>query len=103
MNLRHDQGPRSSYQISNAGMTVVDSFAILYLALPVALFFFTWFRPLFGIPLGLAALSGLAALYPLPPGNLPRRTLIVVAIVAFAWAALSGAGHYFYAGQVLNW
>ncbi len=89
--------------LADAGLSRVDCLAIAYLALPVALFLFTWFKPWFGIPLGIAALSGLVALFPLPAGRLPGSTVAIVAILALAWAALSGAGHYFYAGQALNW
>jgi hypothetical protein len=86
-----------------AGMTLVDRLAILYLALPVALFFFTWFKPIFGIPFGLAALAGLALLWPLPASKLPVRILVLAAILALLWSSLSGAGHFFFAGVTTNW
>src|SRR5689334_78890 len=85
------------------GMTLVDRLAILYLALPVALFFFTWFKPIFGIPFGLAVLAGLALLWPLPASKLPVRILVLAAILALLWSSLSGAGHFFFAGVTTNW
>jgi hypothetical protein len=84
-------------------MNAVDSLAILYLALPVALFFFTWFKPIFGIPFGLAGLAGLAVLWPLPKSKMPARTLAFAAILALLWSSLSGASHFFNAGAALNW
>jgi len=83
--------------ITGAGMSAVDGLTILYLALPVAIFFFTWFKPLFGIPLGLAALAGVPSLIPLKFGPTSDRTWLVAAIVAIAWTVLGGAGHFFFA------
>src|SRR6516165_10612802 len=89
--------------LAGAGMTLVDRLAILYLALPVSLFFLTWFKPVFGLPLAIAALAGLPYLLPLPRARAPGRAVIVALVLAAAWAALSGASHFFHAGGILNW
>jgi len=89
--------------MAGAGMTAVDSMVILYLALPVALFFFTWFRPVFGIPFGLAALAGVVTLLPLPDAKQCWRVIGLSLVVAVLWGALSGASHFFYAGNETNW
>ena len=85
--------------IAGAGFRLVDKLAVLYLALPVALFFVQWFKPWFGLPLALASLAGLPYLLPLRAegDDLPGRTLAVAAAVAAVWTLLSGAGHFFYA------
>ncbi len=84
-------------------MSLPDAAAIIYLALPVALFFLSWFRLGFGIPLALAAIAGLPRLCGAKPGRLSRFTFIFALLLALAWASLSGASHFFYAGQALNW
>ena len=81
----------------NAGMSAVDRLAIVYLAVPVAIFFFVWFKPLYGIPLGLASLAGIPSLFPLRFGRISERTWLAAAIVAAAWTLLGGAGHFFFA------
>lgn len=86
-----------------AGMSVADRLALAYLSLPVAVFFLTWCRPAFGIPLAIAALAGLAYLLPLGPWRISGRALLVALALAFLWSALSGASHFFYAGAALNW
>jgi hypothetical protein len=91
------QGSRG---IAGDGMSLVDGLAVAYLALPVAVFFFTWLRPLYGIPLGLAALAGLPYLTGLRARIVCERTLAVGFAVALVWATLSGAGHFFYANYV---
>src|SRR5207302_1947133 len=95
--------PTNGPLIAGAGMTAVDSMVILYLALPVALFFFTWFRPVFGIPFGLAALAGVVTLLPLPDAKQCWRVIGLSLVVAVLWGALSGASHFFYAGNETNW
>ena len=89
--------------LAGAGMTTVDRLAILYLALPVAIFFLTWFKPAYAIPFGIAALAGLPLLLPLTPSRLSRRTFVLALVLALSWTALSGASHFFYAGEALNW
>jgi len=84
-------------RIAGDGMSLVDGLAVAYLSLPVALFFFTWFKPLYAIPFGIAALYGLASLVGLRPRPAADRAAIVAFAVALVWATLSGAGHFFYA------
>src|SRR5258705_11920437 len=84
-------------------MATVDRLAILYLALSVALFFLTWFKLAYAIPFGIAALAGLPLLLPPPPSRLSRRTFFLALVLALSWTALSGASHFFYAGEALNW
>lgn len=103
MSGRAQQTLGSAAVLAGAGMTLADRLAILYLALPVALFFFTWLKPVYGVPLGLAALAGLPALRPPPGARVAPPTLAAVALLAFGWAALSNASHFFYAGGALNW
>ncbi len=89
--------PAASRRILGDGMSVVDGLAAAYLALPVALFFFTWFRPVYAIPFGLAALAGLLHLRGLRPRPEAERSLAVAFFVALAWVTLGGAGHFVYA------
>src|SRR6266446_4605625 len=42
--LKGGEGEKGGPVLAGAGMTTVDRLAILYLALPVALFFFSWFK-----------------------------------------------------------
>src|SRR5271168_2074905 len=87
--------------IAGAGFGLVDKLAVLYLALPIALFFAQWFKPWFGVPLALASLAGLPYLLPLKAKDrgepLPGGSLAFAATVAAVWTLLSGAGHFFYA------
>jgi len=83
--------------IAGAGMSAVDRLAIIYLALPVAIFFFTWFKPLYGVPLAAAALAGIPFLFPLKFGPSSDRSWLIAAVVATGWTLLGGAGHFFFA------
>ena len=74
--------------IAGAGFDLVDKLAVLYLALPVALFFAQWFKPWFGLPLAAASLAGLP--YLLPTGSRiaersPGAQLAFAAAVAAVW------------------
>jgi hypothetical protein len=90
-----------SVVIAGAGFGMVDRLAVVYLALPVAIFFLQWFKPWFGAPLAVAALAGLPYLLPLPASHeqrtLPVRSLVFAAAVAAVWTLLGGAGHFFFA------
>jgi hypothetical protein len=90
-------------RLLGCGLSLPDAAAIIYLALPVVLFFLTWFRLGVGIPLALAAIAGLPLLRGVKPGRLSRFAFIFALLLALAWASLSGASHFFYAGQALNW
>jgi len=86
--------------IAGTGFQLVDKFAVLYLALPVAIFFAQWFNPWFGLPLAAAAVAGLGYLWPIRAAGgsaaFPGRTLAAAAVAAI-WTLLSGAGHFFFA------
>lgn len=79
-----------------------------YLFLPLPIFFIGFFIPAVGIPV--AALALAAALHWLPAPRLApgtanaRRALLpgcaLLALLAFAWAALGGAGHLFHANGI---
>jgi len=77
--------------------------ALLYLALPVALFFVGSFQPWFAsLSLGVLGLGLLHALRPvfltpLRPAIHSWPWVIGLAALALAWASLGGAGHLFYA------
>lgn len=77
--------------------------ALLYLALPVALFFGGWFQPWFAAVLLAALILGLRhALQAVFPAATRERSqtrnwLWGLAAVALAWTCLGGAGHLFYA------
>jgi hypothetical protein len=85
----------------NSTIGWIDRCAILYLAIPVLIFFIGWLQPLFGIPLSIVLLLGFAPW--LLPGKdkrsvkLPLSLLIWAAAAAVAWTLFGGAGHFFYA------
>jgi len=87
--------------VAGAGLQPIDKLAVLYLALPVALFFAQWFKPWFGLLVAVASLAGLPYLWrngtPDESSRPPGRTLAVAAAVAAVWTLLGGAGHFFYA------
>jgi hypothetical protein len=98
---RHGTGWGERVVIAGIGFGFVDKLAVLYLALPVAIFFAQWFKPWFGLPVAVASLAGLPYLWPnSAPGERSKhsgRTLAVAAAVAAVWTLLGGTGHFFYA------
>ena len=84
-------------------MTTLDAALVLYLVLPL-LIFCAWFR--LPLAVGLAALLAYSLFRTL--SGVPRRswpvrprTAAVIAVVALAWTAIAGVGHFFYAN--LDW
>jgi hypothetical protein len=81
-----------------------SAWALLYLALPVALFFAGWFKPIFAALLLVALALGLFhALRGVLSGAAPEPAAVTwpwglgLAAVALGWTCLGGAGHLFYA------
>jgi hypothetical protein len=95
--------PAEGTRMLAAGLSVADRLALVYLSLPVAVFFLTWCRPAAGIPLAIAAIAGLAYLLPIGPWHVSGRSSLICLGLALLWSALSGASHFFYAGAALNW
>lgn len=78
--------------------------AISYLAAPVLVFFLGWLQPLPGIILSALLAFALYRVCRLLPERQPiavRSALFYLLLIAFAWSALGGAGHLFYAN--LDW
>jgi hypothetical protein len=77
--------------------------ALLYLALPVALFFAGWLQPwvaavgLLALALGLYHALWPVFSDPLRKSPLPWAWVLGLAALALAWTGLGGAGHLFYA------
>lgn len=85
----------------------ISGLALLYLSLPIALFFLGWFN----LPIGLALFLLLAigvrhAIATTTPVSKPHRVpwqrhdlwgIVLIALVAVLWSLLGGAGHFFYA------
>ncbi len=77
--------------------------AMLYLALPLFIFFLGWFKWPLGLLLGGVAAMGLAR--PLSVAFFARnqtrilqpRILLILGFVAICWSAMGGAGHFFFA------
>jgi hypothetical protein len=76
---------------------LVDTLAAAYLALPIALFCAAWLKPLFGAALLVALALVLAPFLRPARAALPARWVMASLLLAFAWTALGGAGHFFYA------
>jgi hypothetical protein len=75
----------------------LDWLAILYLALPVVIFFCGWLRGPFA---GLGCLAIAALLLSLKYEHvtaLPWRWFAIGSVVGLVWASMGGAGHFFYA------
>jgi hypothetical protein len=72
--------------------------AIALLAIPVALFFSTWYHPLIGLPTGLIALwIGWRAAMSIEPSALPsRKNLLQIALIAFLLTWTAGLGGFFH-------
>jgi hypothetical protein len=84
---------------SERGLSLLDGLICLYLVLPLLLFC-AWFKWPVAICLGLLTCYGVVQA--LPGVNLRRlepgvRALVPIAVVALAWTALTGLGHFFYA------
>jgi len=71
--------------------------AILLLAIPVALFFGTWFRPLLGIPAAAVTLwTAWRLIRMVPAAPIPSRGVMVsLALLAVAWTWIAGLGGFF--------
>jgi hypothetical protein len=82
---------------------LVDRLSAAYVALPVLIFFATWFRPLIGAALILLVLFGLMPLFAASANKrcfgLSSAGLAVAIIVALGWTSLGGAGHFVYANS----
>lgn len=82
---------------------ILTGVAILYLALPLFIFFLGWFRWPLGLMLGGVTAMGL--IRPLAVAfstrhqarNLEPRIVLIIIVVAICWSALGGAGHFFFA------
>lgn len=90
-------------ETASASLSSLDGAICLYLALPL-LVFCTWFK--WPIAAGLAVLTGYGLFSALKGTQwrrieLARGTLAAVGLVALAWTALAGIGHFFYAN--LDW
>ena len=76
--------------------------SLLYLTLPILIFFIGFFRPVIGAVFAVLTVAGLFHIFKLVIGGWrlisPGRLSIILA-VALMWASLGGAGHFFYA----NW
>jgi hypothetical protein len=84
---------------SEPGLSLLDGLICLYLVLPLLLFC-AWFKWPVAIGLGLLACYGFVHALPglqLRRFDLSRRAIVLLALVALAWAALAGVGHFFYA------
>jgi hypothetical protein len=85
--------------IPERGLSLLDALICLYLVLPLLLFC-TWFKWPVAIGLGLLACYGFVHALPGVQWRrveLGRRAIGLIAVVALAWAALAGLGHFFYA------
>ena len=86
-----------------SGLTLLDALVCAYLALPLLLFC-AWFK--WPVALALVLLTGYAFVNALRGTqwrqvDLPWRTIALIGVIALAWTALSGVGHFFYAN--LDW
>jgi len=93
--------PTSGGPGSRPGLTLLDGLICAYLVLPLLLFC-AWFK--WPVALGLGLLTCYGFVHSLPGMqlrriDLGRRTLALLALVALAWAALAGIGHFFYANE----
>ena len=84
-----------------AGLSALDRAAVLYLALPVAIFLVGWFRWWVAVPAVLLLVTGLKALAGdwtgRPAVRLGAMQIGLVVTAALFWTALGGAGHLFFA------
>lgn len=79
--------------------------AMVYLALPLLIFFCGWLQPYAAVFFNGLVLLGLGTCYRLIQVDLTprcRRRLLVIFIVALVWTSLGGAGHIFYA-NIYDW
>src|SRR6185312_6404069 len=81
------------------GLTLLDALVCAYLALPL-LGFAAWFK--WPVAIALAALATYAFCNALRGTQwrtveLRGRTIALIGVIALAWTALSGVGHFFYA------
>lgn len=93
----------SSDETPSSRLTLLDALICGYLALPL-LVFCAWFK--WPVALGLALLACYGFAQALRGVDLRRidagkRELAVMSVVALAWTALAGVGHFFYAN--LDW
>ena len=104
-NLPEMNSPSRSIRAEDSapGLAMLDAALVLYLVLPVLLFC-AWFKP--PLAIGLAALLSYALLNTLAGVRLRESgvrpaAIGAIAVVALAWTAVAGVGHFFYAN--LDW
>ena len=88
---------------SEPGLSLLDGLICLYLVLPLLLFC-AWFKWPVAIGLGLLTCYGFVHALPgvqLRRIELSRRAIGLIAVVALAWTALAGIGHFVYAN--IDW
>jgi hypothetical protein len=86
---------------SEPGLSLLDGLTCVYLVLPLLLFC-TWFKWPVALGLGLLTCYGFAQASPgvqLRRLDLSRRAIVLIAVVALAWTALTGVGHFFFANS----
>ncbi len=77
--------------------------AMLYLALPLFMFFLGWYKWPLGLLLGGVTALGLArplaVIFSIPnqARRFAPRIFLIIGLVAICWSALGGAGHFFFA------
>lgn len=85
------------------GLSRIDQLSLLYLALPVAIFYLGWFKPLFGIVcfavLVFIVFPRFKAHNETGPDKKSLATFCLVAFLTIIWCILGGAGHIFYAND----
>jgi hypothetical protein len=98
-------GSSQMYSESNGQeLDTIDKLAIGYILLPVFIFFWGWFRPLYGFLL--VSMLLVAVYFVLPRSQTSTCTsrvhaslVVCVGVFAIIWTVFGGAGHFFYANS----
>ncbi|MBT0664858.1 hypothetical protein KI809_11150 [Geobacter pelophilus] len=84
-------------------LTLTERMIIVYMALPVAVFYLGWLKPMIGILcavlLGLLICSRLKKEFIQKDGSLSLTVIASAILLAACWSCLGGAGHLFYANN----
>lgn len=85
----------------NHQFDLITAVSVIYMMLPLGVFFAFWFKPVYAASLLILTIYALLQSLRLCSVklNMPKKSLLILMAFAIAWTSLGGAGHLFYANS----